>query len=503
MIFFELLYLASALALAVYGLNAVVHAYLYQRLAGRPAGPEIDTELAPLYPMVTVQLPVYNERHVVNRLLQSVAALDWPADRLQIQILDDSTDDTTQIIAGACMHLERSEHSIEHVRRPVRRGYKAGALHHGLSTARGEFIAIFDADFVPVPDFLMRTVPCFADATVGCVQTRWGHVNGDASQLTRAQALGIDGHFIVEQTTRHQLGAFLNFNGTAGVWRRTCMDAAGGWQGDTLTEDLDLSYRAQLDGWRIAYLPDVVVPAELPMQIDAFKRQQFRWAKGSLQTAKKLLGRVWSAPLPLWKQVQGTLHLTNYLVHPLMVLNLLLLLPIMLSNGPLLRVAFLLTSATVGPPLMYWLAMAGRPWSTVHKIGQLALLMAIGTGLSLNNTARRWKPCRARRASSNARPSLPSPAGRRNGRAAVMLCHATPSFGSNWHWRSMPVFCSSTACSPAGGGSSSGSASTRPAMVMWHAWRLCRPGNSAADPPRRRRLLPHGSTHDDCIAAKQ
>ncbi len=386
MIVFDLLYLISASALAVYGLHALAHAWLFWRMPRRQGQPPAITDLAAAdLPAVTVQLPIFNERHVAARLLNAVAALDWPRDRLQIQVLDDSTDDTSEIVADLVRRLAERGLTVHHIRRGDRQGYKAGALQHGLATARGHFIAIFDADFVPPPDFLRRLVPEFADPAVGCAQARWGHLNAATSQLTDVQALGIDGHFVVEQHVRSQHGAFLNFNGTAGVWRRACMDAVGGWQGDTLTEDLDLSYRAQLAGWRIVYRPDVVAPAELPVQIDAFKRQQFRWAKGSLQTARKLLGQVWRTPLPLWKKVQGTLHLTNYLVHPLMVANLVLLLPISLTSSPLLRLAFLLTLAAVGPPLLYWTA-ARQPGGGGPRLRRLAVLMAVGTGLSLNNS---------------------------------------------------------------------------------------------------------------------
>jgi cellulose synthase/poly-beta-1,6-N-acetylglucosamine synthase-like glycosyltransferase len=210
---------------------------------------------------------------VVERVLEAAVNLDWPAERLQIQVLDDSTDDTLQII-DAARERYRTQGvgmQIEHIRRPDRGGFKAGALQYGLASASGEFIAIFDADFIPRPDFLKKTIPYFCEPTVGCVQARWGHINPATSQLTRAQALGIDGHFVIEQSARDSISAYLNFNGTAGVWRRACMTDAGGWQGDTLTEDLDLSYRAQLRGWRIVYRPEVVVPAELPVQIDAFK----------------------------------------------------------------------------------------------------------------------------------------------------------------------------------------------------------------------------------------
>jgi cellulose synthase/poly-beta-1,6-N-acetylglucosamine synthase-like glycosyltransferase len=392
MLALEILYLFSVVLLAVYGLNSLILTWLYRQHQGETSrgqmGDPVDAGTSFPHPHVTVQLPVYNERHVVERLIEAAIRLDWPAGRLQVQVLDDSTDDTRQIIAAA---LERYRArgvpiEIKHVRRPDRRGFKAGALQHGLASARGEFVAIFDADFIPPPDFLERTIPCFADPDVGCVQTRWGHVNPDTSQLTKAQSLGIDGHFVVEQAARHATRAYLNFNGTAGVWRRACMDDAGGWQGDTLTEDLDLSYRAQLRDWRIVYRPEVVVPAELPVQIDALKRQQFRWAKGSIQTARKLLGRLWRAPQPVWLKLMGTLHLTNYSVHPLMLVNLLLILPMTLSDSPALVLTPFFTLSAIGPPLLYWTAMRNRSLSPPARLGRLAVLVALGTGLAVNNT---------------------------------------------------------------------------------------------------------------------
>jgi cellulose synthase/poly-beta-1,6-N-acetylglucosamine synthase-like glycosyltransferase len=402
----EVVYALSIILLAIYGLNSLLLTWLYRRQRGRRAdlpardgvhfdpvvdwlGPDrkLGEDEAP-YPHITVQLPVYNERHVVERLLEAVVHLDWPAERLQIQVLDDSTDDTSQIIAAALRRYraQGTPRRLEHVRRPDRQGFKAGALQYGLASANGEFVAIFDADFIPPADFLRKTIPCFRDARVGCVQTRWGHVNPDSSQLTRAQALGIDGHFVVEQSARHAIQAYLNFNGTAGVWRRVCMKDAGGWQGDTLTEDLDLSYRAQLRDWRIIYQPDLVVPAELPVQIDAFKRQQFRWAKGSIQTALKLLGRLWRTSHPVWLKVMGTLHLTNYSVHPLMLVNLLLILPMAITESPILRLTPVFTLAAIGPPAVYWTAMAVKSVPLPTRLGRLAVLIGLGTGLSVNNT---------------------------------------------------------------------------------------------------------------------
>jgi cellulose synthase/poly-beta-1,6-N-acetylglucosamine synthase-like glycosyltransferase len=392
----------------MYGLNSLLLTWLYRRQKGiGSSGCEegtawlsrrrFSTELSLAgsvdlssisYPKVTVQLPVYNERHVAERLIKAVVNLDWPAERLHIQILDDSTDDTEHIIRAAVNRHRARKTGIwlEHVRRASRQGFKAGALQYGLASASGDFIAVFDADFIPPPDFLQKTIPLFNEANVGCVQTRWGHVNPESSPLTKAQALGIDGHFVIEQTARHIVNAFLNFNGTAGIWRRACIIAAGGWQGDTLTEDLDLRYRAQLYGWRIMYQPDMIVPAELPVQLSAFKRQQFRWAKGSIQTALKLLGQLWHASQPLWLKLMGTLHLTNYSVHPLMLANLLLTLPMTMSDSPFLMLTPLFTFSAIGPPLLYWTAMQNRALSRRVRLGRLALLIALGTGLSLNNT---------------------------------------------------------------------------------------------------------------------
>lgn len=385
------LYLLSIGLLGIYGLNALAHACLYwwQRrmawcatAAGGSVLPAGDDDM----PLVTVQLPIYNERHVAVRLIDAVAGLDWPADRLHVQVLDDSTDETTAVIAAAlAQYAERSLY-VEHVCRPSRIGYKAGALQHGLASSAADFVAIFDADFVPAADFLRQMMPSFVDPAVACVQARWGHINAGASGFTQAQALGLDGHFIVEKQARHAAGAFIHFNGSAGVWRRAAIDAAGGWQADTLTEDLDLSYRTQLAGWRIVYRDDVVVPAELPVQVDAFKRQQHRWAKGSMQTAVKLLGPLWHAPQPLWRKVTGTLHLTNYLAHPLMLLNLLLMLPASRLHGLPWAAGLVLGLAALAAPLTYLTALdvQGVPWPARPR--RLATLILLGTGLSVNNT---------------------------------------------------------------------------------------------------------------------
>src|ERR671930_1944350 len=261
------------------------------------------------WPSVTVQLPLYNERYVARRVLEAVGRLDYPRDRLEIQVLDDSTDDTRVIVAEAASQLRARGLTVVHLHRRERTGFKAGALAAGLKEARGEFLAIFDADAVPEPDFLRKTIPHFTEAWLAVVQTRWGHLNREFSLLTVAQALGIDGHFAVEQSARFWGNLLLNFNGTAGVWRKAAIEDAGGWTHDTLTEDLDLSYRAQLRGWRIVYVSNLIAPAEVPVEMNAFKSQQHRWAKGSIQTARKLLPEIVKAPLPLWTKYQAFVHL--------------------------------------------------------------------------------------------------------------------------------------------------------------------------------------------------
>lgn len=342
-------------------------------------------------PAVTVQLPVYNERLVVERLIGAVAALDYPAGLLEIQVLDDSTDDTSALAAAAVARYRARGVDIAHVRRAGRAGFKAGALAGGLERARGELVAVFDADFVPPPDFLRRTVPHFADPRVGMVQARWGHLNRDRSALTRAQSVLLDAHFLLEHRTRCGGGLFFNFNGTAGVWRRACIVDAGGWSHDTLTEDLDLSYRAQLAGWRFVFDPDVVAPAELPDDMEALKSQQRRWAKGSIQAARKLLPRLLASPLPPRVKLEAALHLTVNVAYPL-------LLALALLPPPALVVA------TLVPPSLAWALQAGTvllgvlPAGLFLAAGQVAsggraariardvaAALALGVGLSVNN----------------------------------------------------------------------------------------------------------------------
>lgn len=280
-------------------------------------------------PTVTVQLPVYNERFVVDRLIDACAVLDYPRDRFDIQVLDDSTDDTASIVEERVAFWKKRGVQILHIRRSDRSGFKAGALQAGLAFSNANYVAVFDADFVPTPDFLKRVVSEFDDAEIGMVQARWAHLNADDSLLTRIQAFGLDTHFAIEQRVRNLTGCFINFNGTAGIWRRTCIDASGGWSSETLAEDLDLSYRAQLAGWRFKYLPQTTAPAELPAEMNAFRSQQFRWTKGTTQTALKTLAPLWRSNFPLSVKLEGTVHLTAHLAFPMVLL-------LAISHTPLL-----------------------------------------------------------------------------------------------------------------------------------------------------------------------
>jgi cellulose synthase/poly-beta-1,6-N-acetylglucosamine synthase-like glycosyltransferase len=374
--------------LALFGVHRLILVALYYRTRrAAPPAPPLPAE----WPRVTVQLPLFNELYVASRLIAAVARLDYPRDRLEIQVLDDSTDETRAIIARQVRRLAAAGIDIRHLHRGDRKGFKAGALAAGLTGATGELIAVFDADFVPPPDFLRRTVPHFHDPRLGMVQARWEHLNRSYNLLTRIQAIFLDGHFLIEHAARHRSGCFFNFNGTAGVWRRRAIEDAGGWQHDTVTEDLDLSYRAQLQGWRFLFLPEVTVPAELPAEVNGFKRQQARWAKGSLQTARKLLGRILAAPLPGRIKLEAAIHLTNNASYPLMVVLSALLFPAMLlrREGGLAAVVLvdapLFVTAT-GSVLLFYLvsqAAAGRRWW--RELAVLPPLMAAGIGLAISN----------------------------------------------------------------------------------------------------------------------
>ena len=362
--------------------------YRHQRKLPRPVD-HFDT-----LPAVTIQLPVFNERYVVERVIEAACAIEYPRDKLQIQVLDDSTDDTGQIAEECIRRMSLLGHNVSYLHRDCRRGFKAGALSDGLPQASGEFVAIFDADFVPEPDFLIRTIHFFCDPKIGVVQSRWGHINRDSSLLTKSQAMLLDGHFILEHIARNRSGRFMSFNGTAGIWRKTCIEDAGGWQSDTLTEDLDLSYRAQLRGWQFVYLPEVISPAELPPEMNAFKVQQFRWTKGAVQTARKILPTVLRSPLPVKVKIEALFHLTNWVVYPAMVLLTLLLFPAFLirispfSGGGVGQIFFDLTVfnlATVSVSIFYLCSQFEIYCSWWDKLKYLPFLMSLGVGICVNN----------------------------------------------------------------------------------------------------------------------
>ena len=381
-----LLYALAQTGLLVYASHR--HSLVFARRGRVPVRPAAPAE----WPGVLVQLPVYNEPAVIERLIAAAARLDYAADRLTIQVLDDSTDETSCLASEACGLWRERGIRIEHVRRASREGFKAGALAHGLRRSDAPLIAVFDADFVPPSSFLRDLVPYFEEELVGLVQARWGHLDRDRSLLTRAQAAMLDAHFLLEHTVRQARGQFFNFNGTAGIWRRRCVEDAGGWSHDTLTEDLDLSYRAQLAGWRFVFDPDVVVPAELPADMRAFQTQQRRWATGAIQTARKVLPELLTRPLPGSLKLEAVLHLTANAAYPLLLALSLLLLPVLTGPRtlpPEVTLALQILVLTFGalPVALFLIAgqrAAGRPWHLAVMDGALAL--ALGVGMTLNNT---------------------------------------------------------------------------------------------------------------------
>jgi cellulose synthase/poly-beta-1,6-N-acetylglucosamine synthase-like glycosyltransferase len=374
--------------LAFYGAHRVLMVWLYYRHRNENPVPEGRLEGRP---RVTVQLPLFNEVYVVERLVEAVAAIDYPEDLLEIQVLDDSTDETREVARRVVERYRRRGYDIHYCPREHRRGYKAGALEEGMRTAKGEFLLIFDADFVPPPDILRQCLPFFADAKVGMVQARWDHLNRDFSLLTRIQSIFLDGHFVIEHTARHRSGRFFNFNGTAGVWRRKCLEEAGGWQADTLTEDLDASYRAQLVGWKFVYLRDVVAPAEVPVDMNGFKSQQHRWTKGAIQTGKKLLPTIFRSPLPWSVKLEAFFHLTNNISHLLVVLLALLIVPAIVIRDrigweKLVALDFPLFFGATFSFIGFYVSSQreiGRDWKPA--IRYMPLLMSLGIGLSVNN----------------------------------------------------------------------------------------------------------------------
>lgn len=386
MFIFLIVYLITVTLLCLYGAHRLSLVWGWWRNRGdRHSVVEIEE-----WPNVTVQLPLYNESAVAERVIRAVGEIDYPRSRLQIQVLDDSTDNTTEVVARAVEDLIALGLDVAHIRRANRQGYKAGALAHGLKSATGEYVAIFDADFVPQANFLKRAIPLFSEG-VGVVQARWGHLNKDRSLLTRQQALLMDAHFVVEQFVRDRRGLWFNFNGTAGVWRIEAIEAAGGWEGDTVTEDLDLSYRAQLAGWTFRFDPNLVVPAELPDSIGAFMGQQRRWARGGIQTAKKLLWRIFSSKAPFKIKLEAFFHLTGNACYPLLVL-LALLVPLIVKvrsqfgnwGSPWvdLFVFVFATSSVWGTYTVAGLIVGNGRNSIYRSLG----VMCLAIGISINQT---------------------------------------------------------------------------------------------------------------------
>lgn len=392
-------YLLAAFMLLLYGLNAYVMMFLHRNgrhgaaVLRRQTIESFDYGKTDRFPFVTTQIPVFNEYNVAERIIRSACDIDYPEGLHEIQILDDSTDETASLIDRIVTELSDKGHTISVIRRPDRTGYKAGALAYGMEQAKGEFIAVFDADFVPPEDFLLKTIPFFLTQNrLGLVQARWGHLNRKFSPLTRAQSIGIDGHFMIEQSARNWGGLYMNFNGTAGVWRKEAISDGGGWQWDTLTEDMDLSYRVQFKGWETLYIPDLVVPAEIPEDINAFKSQQFRWAKGSVETAIKLFPSIIRNKEPLFKKVEAFFHLTHYFVHPIMLTLAILALPVMaiLKNGPgpflFFFIAVILLFSMSAPSALYIMSQRAAYKNWGSHIIWLPVLIVFGTGIAVSNS---------------------------------------------------------------------------------------------------------------------
>jgi len=381
-------YFLSLSILFIFGLHGFIMLYYHKKYKAVQHKPIPDFECRDV---VTIQLPLYNELYVVERLIDAVCAIDYPKDKLEIQVLDDSTDETVEVAAKIVEEKKKLGFDISYINRKNRKGYKAGALKEGLAIAKGKYIAIFDADFIPRKNFLKKTLSFFSDKNVGMVQTRWEHLNSNYSILTRAQALALDGHFVIEQTVRNKAGFFINFNGTGGVWKKECIEDAGNWHSDTLTEDLDLSYRAQLNGWKFIFLKDFTSPAELPSEINALKAQQFRWTKGAIETAKKILPLVWKSKIPLRVKLQSTFHLSNNLVFPFILLAAILNVPlIFIKNSGSHEVYFALMSvfvlAFISTFLFYLYSQKDVRSDWRKKIVLFPLFMAGSMGLAVNNS---------------------------------------------------------------------------------------------------------------------
>lgn len=394
-----IIYGLALLFIMMYSGVQVHLAYLYLKFQkNAKAAHEVLPELAANaeWPMVTIQLPVYNEMYVVERLIDCVAEFDYPEGRMEIQVLDDSTDETVDIIARKVAEMQAKGIEIVHIHRKNREGFKAGALKEGMEVARGEFIAIFDADFLPYPDFLRNTIPHFNDPKIGVVQTRWEHINEDYSVLTKLQAFALDAHFSVEQQGRNSAGYFINFNGTAGVWRTKTIVDAGGWESDTLTEDLDLSYRAQLKGWRFKFMENLGSPAELPAAMGAIKSQQFRWTKGAAETARKNLRRIYKSKESIGVKVHGTFHLLNSMLFICIVLNSIVSVPLLYYNTvdprlqTFLQFAPLFMLSLLSLIGFFFVSRTNRdkdlgPKRILSFLARFPVFLAVSMGLSLHN----------------------------------------------------------------------------------------------------------------------
>jgi len=381
-------YIGSLLILLLFGSHGFVMLFYHKKYRNQEHKVSDNLEYNDI---VTVQLPLYNELYVTERLIDSVCRIDYPKDKLEIQILDDSNDETTGIVERIVNQKRIEGFDIHHIRRDNRSGFKAGALREGLKLSKGKYIAIFDADFIPKSDFLKKTLRYFTNKNVGMVQTRWEHLNENYSILTKIQALALNGHFVIEQTVRNKAGFFINFNGTGGIWKKDCIHDAGNWHADTLTEDLDLSYRAQLKGWKFIFLRDFTTPAELPSEMNALKAQQFRWTKGAIETAKKLLPKVWLSKLPLRVKLQSTFHLTNNFVFPFILLAGILNVPLIFikNSGPydnFFNFMSIFVLAFISSFLFYLFAQRDIYTDWRKKITLFPLFMAGSMGFAVNNS---------------------------------------------------------------------------------------------------------------------
>jgi cellulose synthase/poly-beta-1,6-N-acetylglucosamine synthase-like glycosyltransferase len=384
-------YFAVMIVLSIYGIHRYTLCYIYYKKRKNydpnPAGHFEEL------PRVTVQLPIFNEQFVIDRLIEAVCAMEYPRERLEIQVLDDSTDETTEVASSIVDRYAALGYPIVYIHRTNRYGFKAGALDAGLEMAKGEFVAIFDADFVPPPDWLMNVIHHFSDPEIGMVQTRWTHLNREYSMLTRIEAILLDGHFVLEHGARSRSGDFFNFNGTAGMWRRKAISDGGGWQHDTLTEDTDLSYRSQMAGWKFKYLPEIECPSELPIEMTAFKTQQARWAKGLIQTSIKLLPVIFRSNMPRRIKVEAVYHLTANMSYPLMVVMSALLMPAMICRFyqgwfQMLLIDVPLFAASSFSIAVFYVASQRVlfPKTWMRTFLYLPFLMALGIGLTVTNT---------------------------------------------------------------------------------------------------------------------